>query len=227
MENKPTGKPKRLARFKFDPSRNRQGCIQKALAHYTAPEGFKALCAWLRRLSKICGRWERRANRQGVESAAALYLAILDDLDLRTGQTRHNLAILAERAQLITTTANGESTHCASRAAKWLAKAGLIFISPSAYNPFDGLRECLQITITQTFFKPARIDAKAIEHARRRLLKLEAGDRVPSIWSPCLDALRESNFARMIAASLNRMKAKRERIRQAKHDFLITYKTPA
>lgn len=216
---------KRIARFQYDPTKKRQALIQGELRLRDTVGGFKKLCDFLRRRSKVCGRWERRANVQGVQAAAALWLAILDDLDLRTGQTRHNLRILAERAQLITTTANGESTHAASRAAKWLTKAGLIFAAPSAYNPFDGLRECKQITITADFFKPSQIDRKAIERARRRLLKHEDGEAVPSMWAPSLDYIRLQNIANMVKASLDRMAAKRERIRQNKRDYLATTAT--
>ncbi|RRB32643.1 RepA protein, partial [Escherichia coli] len=41
-------------------------------------------------------------NKYGVEAICELMLAIFDDLDLSTWQTRHNLSILAERAGLKT-----------------------------------------------------------------------------------------------------------------------------
>lgn len=56
----------------------------------------------LRRRIRHNKYWVNEANKYGIETLCELMLAIFDDLDLRSWETRNNLETLAERAGLVT-----------------------------------------------------------------------------------------------------------------------------
>ncbi|EOM1465578.1 RepA protein, partial [Escherichia coli] len=82
-------------------SRKRRRFLSRWIRVLTTPAGRLKIHRELRRRIRNCRFWVNDPNKYGLESLCELMLAILDDLDFRTWQTRHNLAILAERAGLM------------------------------------------------------------------------------------------------------------------------------
>ncbi|MGS2837123.1 hypothetical protein ACVCKN_28230, partial [Klebsiella pneumoniae] len=97
--------------------------------------------------------WVNEANKFGLETLCELMLAILDDVDLRDWQTRHNLETLAERAGLATRSDGGhKSISRASRGCDRLYWLNAIITDKAPFNPYDARCACKHIEVTEDFF---------------------------------------------------------------------------
>ena len=190
---------------------------------------------WIKSLATVAGRikirnelrrrirhnkyWVNEANKFGIETLCELMLAMFDDLDLTTWQTRHNLETLAERAGLDTRSDSGsKSISRASRGCDRLDWLNLIITAKAPFNPYDAKCACKQIEVTEDFFAVLGIPLKQIYRERARLLG--AGpEEIISSWDPRLNARRFANITRMAAAGLARMKAQRDIARQRKQEY--------
>ncbi|MCY0629405.1 hypothetical protein ACOCHN_29515 [Klebsiella pneumoniae] len=88
-------------------SRRRRRFLNRLIRSLATPAGRLKITAELRRRIRYNKYWVNEANRFGLETLCELLLAILDDLDFRDWQTRHNLETLAERAGLATRSQSG------------------------------------------------------------------------------------------------------------------------
>lgn len=153
-------------------------------------------------------------------------LAILDDLDFVTWQTRHNLEILAERAGLKTVSDAGkESISRASRGCDRLDWLNLIITAKAPFNPYDAKCACKHIQVTDDFFAALGLPLKDVYRERGKLCaKMLGTDPLEKIdsWDSRLNERRLANIARMAAAGLARMKVKRDIARQFKKEHYAT-----
>ncbi|MEJ5074860.1 RepA family replication protein [Enterobacter ludwigii] len=173
----------------------------------------------LRRRCGISPFWVNQANQYGLDSACELMLAILDDLDLTTWQTRHNLETLSRRAGLETTSnAGSKSISRGSHACDRIVQLGLIISDKALFNPYDARCMCRQIEVVEHFFAVLGIPLKEVYRERARLLNADVAELIPS-WDARLIVRRQMNIDRMNAAGLLRMQAKRERAREEKKAF--------
>ena len=173
----------------------------------------------LRRRIRHNKYWVNEANRYGIEALCELMLAILDDLDLTTWQTCHNLETLAERAGLDTTSEAGhKSISRASRACVRLAWLNLIMTAKAPFNPYDAKCACKHIEVTEDFFAVLGIPLKQAYRERARLLGAPP-EEIISSWDSRLNERRFANIMRMAAAGLARMKAQRDVARQRKKEY--------
>jgi hypothetical protein len=146
-------------------------------------------------------------------------LAILDDLDLRDWQTRHNLETLAERAGLKTNSdAGNKSISRASRGCDRLTWLNLIITEKAPFNPYDAQCACKNIEVTEDFFAALGIPLKEVYRERARLLKADPDEIIHS-WDARLLSVRVANWTRKAAAGLARMKAQRDAARQRKKEY--------
>lgn len=146
-------------------------------------------------------------------------LAILDDLDLRDWQTRHNLETLADRAGLATRSdAGNKSISRASNGCDRLVWLDAIITAKAPFNPYDARCACKHIEVTEDFFAILGIPLKQVYRERARLLKADP-EEIISSGDSRLIPVRVENWARMAAAGLARMKAKRETARQRKQEY--------
>jgi len=196
-------------------SRKRRRFLSRWIRVLTTPAGRLKIHRELRRRIRNCRFWVNDPNKYGLESLCELMLAILDDLDFRTWQTRHNLAILAERAGLMT---SGKFISLASRGCDRLYWLDLIITDKAKFNPYDAKCACKQIEVTESFFAALGMPLKLVYRERARLLN-EDPNEVIHAWDSRLMALRLQNMQRMAAAGLARMKARREAARQRKKDY--------
>ncbi|MCX9039620.1 RepA protein [Citrobacter portucalensis] len=183
----------------------------------------------LMRRRRISLFWVNKGNRDGVSAEIALLHVILDNLDLCTWQPVKNLELLAEQAGLVTySQAGGKSISRASRAAERLVRLGIITAPKAYFNPYDARCECKEITVTEAFFQLLGIDAKKARRERARLAgePREEADNV-TLNHPQIIATTLENRARMMAAGLSRMKARRDRAREARAASRETRATPA
>ena len=173
----------------------------------------------LRRRIRYNKYWVNEANKYGIEALCELMLALLDDLDLTTWQTRHNLETLAERAGLDTRSdAGSKSISRASRGCDRLDWLNLIITAKAPFNPYDAKCACKQIEVTEDFFAVLGIPLKQVYRERARLLGA-APEEIISSWDSRLNERRFANITRMAAAGLARMKAQRDIARQRKQEY--------
>ncbi|KAA5937616.1 RepA protein [Pantoea sp. Bo_2] len=172
-----------------------------------------------RRRIRLSRYWVNEANQFGLDALCELALAILDDLDLRDWQTRHNLETLAERAGLITRSDTGrKQTSRASRGCDRLQWLNLIITEKAPFNPYDARCACKNIEVTEDFFAALGIPLKQVYRERARLLEAPPEEVIAS-WDARLISIRVANWKRKAEAGLARMKAKRETARQRKLDY--------
>ncbi|HAH3880458.1 TPA: hypothetical protein GE582_24930 [Escherichia coli] len=153
-------------------------------------------------------------------------LAILDDLDLRSWETRHNLETLAERAGLVTRSDAGrKSISRASRGCDRLVWLNAIITDKAPFNPYDARCACKHIEVTEDFFAILGIPLKLVYRERARLLKADPNEMIYS-GDARLIAIRVQNWTRKAAAGLARMKAKRDAARQRKKEYYAHPPTP-
>lgn len=172
----------------------------------------------LRRRIRISRYWVNEANKYGIETLCELMLAMLDDLDLVTWQTRNNLETLAERAGLHThSDAGHKAISRASRGCDRLDWLNLIITTKAPFNPYDAKCACKQIEVTEDFFAALGIPLKQVYRERARLLGAEPEEVIDS-WDVRLNQRRFANIMRMTAAGLARMKEKRAEARRRKKE---------
>ncbi|MCU6401180.1 RepA protein [Enterobacter quasiroggenkampii] len=173
----------------------------------------------LRRRIRLSSFWVNEPNKDGLDSLCELMLAMLDDLDLITWQTRHNLETLAERAGLDThSDAGNKAISRASRACDRMSWLKLIITEKAKFNPYDARCACKHIEVTEDFFAALGIPLKQVYRERARLLKTDPTEIISS-WDSRLLPIRLANIARMAAAGLERMKAQREAARERKRQY--------
>lgn len=175
----------------------------------------------LRRRIRCNRYWVNEANKFGIETLCELMLAIFDDLDLRSWQTRHNLETLAERAGLATRSDTGKkhiSISRASRGCDRLSWLNAIITEKAPFNPYDARCACKHIEVTEDFFAILGIPIKQAYRERARLLKADP-EEIISSGDHRLIAIKLENWTRKAAAGLARMKALREAARQRKKDY--------
>lgn len=197
---------------------------------------------WIKSLATVAGRvkiknelcrrirhnryWVNEANKFGIEALCELMLAILDDLDLRSWETRHNLETLAERAGLVTRSDAGrKSISRASRGCDRLVWLNAIITDKAPFNPYDARCACKHIEVTEDFFAILGIPLKLVYRERARLLKADPNEIIYS-GDVRLIAIRVQNWTRKAAAGLARMKAKRDAARQRKKEYYAHPPTP-
>ena len=155
----------------------------------------------------------------GIETLCELMLAILDDLDLRDWQIRHNLETLAERAGLATRSDGGhKSISRASRGCDRLSWLNAIITEKAPFNPYDARCACKHIEVTEEFFAILGIPLKQAYRERARLLEADPNEVISS-GDIRLIAIRVENWTRKAAAGLSRMKARRDVARQRKREY--------
>lgn len=207
--NSPPGIPNNTPCYSVA-SRRRRRFLNRWIRALATTSGRLKIRIELRR--RICRSpyWVNEANQFGLDALCELVLAILDDLDLRDWQTRHNLETLAERA--------GLTLSRASRGCDRLSWLKLIVTEKAIFNPYDARCACKNIEVTDDFFTALGIQLKQAYRERARLLKAEPEEIIHS-WDARLISVRVANWTRKCAAGLARMKAKRDRARELKQDY--------
>lgn len=191
-------------------SRRRRRFLNRWIMALTTSAGRGKIRAELRRRIRRSKYWVNEANKYGLDTLCELILAILDDLDLRDWQTRHNLETLSERAGL---------TLCrASRGCDRLAWLNAIITEKAPFNPYDAKCACKHIEVTEDFFAILGIPLRQAYRERARLLKAEPEEIIHS-WDARLIPIRLANWTRKATAGLARMKANRERAREMKKEY--------
>lgn len=198
-------------------SRKRRRFLSRWIKQLATPAGRLKIHNELRRLVRKSRFWVNSPNKYGLEAACELMLAILDDLDLRTWQTRHNLKILSERAGLTT---KHKHISRASRGCDRLYWLNLIITDKAPFNPYDAQCACKQIEVTESFFAALGIPLKMVYRERARLLNADPSEVIHA-WDSRLLPIRLHNIQRMATAGLARMKARREAARQRKKDYYV------
>lgn len=196
-------------------SRKRRRFLSRWIRILATPAGRLKIQRELRRRIRNSRYWVNEPNKFGVEALCELMLAILDDLDFRTWSTCHNLAILAERAGLMT---SDKFISRASRGCDRLFWLNLIITEKAPFNLYDAKCACKHIEVTESFFAALGIPVKQVYRERARLLDEEPNEVIHA-WDSRLIALRLQNIQRMAAAGLARMKARREEARQRKKEY--------
>lgn len=205
-------------------SRKRRRFLNRWIRTLATPAGRLKIHAELRRRIRLSKFWVNEPNQNGVEAICELMLAILDDLDLSTWQTRHNLSTLAERAGLKT---SNKIISRASRGCDRLHWLNLIITEKAEFNPYDAQCACKHIDVTESFFAALGIPLKMVYRERAKLTPNATPDEVIYSWDGRLVVRRLENLARMAAAGLARMKARREAARQRKKDYYTAPPTHA
>ncbi|EON2555579.1 RepA family replication protein [Klebsiella pneumoniae] len=173
----------------------------------------------LRRRIRHCKYWVNEANKYGIETLCELMLAIFDDLDLRSWETRNNLETLAERAGLVTRSNLGhKSISRASRGCDRLSWLNAIISEKAPFNPYDSRCSCKNIEVTEDFFAILGVPLKQVYRERARLLKADPNEIISS-GDVRLIAIKVEGWTRKAAAGLARMKAKRDAARQRKQEY--------
>lgn len=200
-------------------SRKRRRFLARWIRTLATETGRLKIKRELRRKIRISSYWVNKPNKDGLESLCELMLAILDDLDLITWQTRNNLETLAKRSGLDThSDAGNKAISRASRACDRLHWLNLIITEKAKFNPYDSRCACKQIEVTEDFFASLGIPLKQVYRERARLLKADPTEIISS-WDARLVPVRLANIARMAAAGLARMKAQREAARARKREY--------
>lgn len=211
---KPTGIPKQSPCYVL-PTRKRRRFLNTWIRKLATTAGREKIKRELRRRCRHSRYWVNEPNQFGIDTLCELVLAIFDDLDLITWQTRHNLEILAENAGLKT---GNKTISRASRGCDRLYWLDLIITEKAPFNPYDARCACKQIEVNDNFFAALGIPLKHVYRERARLLKA-APEEVIHSWDSRLIARRFENIARMAAAGLARMKANRAAARQRKQEY--------
>lgn len=216
--NSPTGIAKQSPCYNVA-ARKRRRFLARWIKLLATPAGRIKIKNELRRRIRLSRYWVNEANKFGLESLCELMLAMLDDLDLITWQTRHNLETLAERAGLHTRSdAGNKAISRASRGCDRLDWLNLIITAKAPFNPYDAKCACKQIEVTEDFFAALGIPLKQVYRERARLLQADPHEIISS-WDSRLNDRRFANLARMAAAGLARMKSRREAARQRKLEY--------
>ncbi|ENQ6875327.1 RepA protein [Salmonella enterica] len=214
----PTGVAKQSPCYNVS-SRRRRRFLNRWIRSLATPAGRDKITEELRRRIRHSKYWVNEANKYGLEALCELLLAILDDLDLRDWQTRHNLETLAERAGLATRSDVGhKSISRASRGCDRLVWLNAIITAKAPFNPYDARCACKHIEVTEDFFAILGIPLKQAYRERARLLKADPDEIIYSSDSRLI-SIRVENWARMAAAGLARMMAKRDAARQRKQEY--------
>jgi hypothetical protein len=214
----PTGVAKQSPCYKVT-SRKRRRFLASWIRKLATPAGRKKIDRELLRLTRISRYWVNKANKFGVEAWRELMLAILDDLDFTTWQTRNNLETLAKRSGLDThSDAGNKSISRASHASDRLAQMGLIITAKAPFNPYDAKCACKQIEVTESFFAALGIPLKQVYRERAKLLGAEPEEVIDSGDARLIER-RFANIMRMAAAGLARMKERRAQARQLKKEY--------
>ncbi|WP_190285989.1 MULTISPECIES: RepA protein [Pantoea] len=214
----PAGIPKQTPCYNVA-SRKRRRFLSRWIRTLATTAGRQKIRNEFRRRIRLSRYWVNEANQFGLDALCELALAILDDLDLRDWQTRHNLETLAERAGLITRSDTGrKQTSRASRGCDRLQWLNLIITEKAPFNPYDARCACKNIEVTEDFFAALGIPLKQVYRERARLLEAPPEEVIAS-WDARLISIRVANWKRKAEAGLARMKAKRETARQRKLDY--------
>lgn len=214
----PTGVAKQSPCYNVS-SRRRRRFLNRWIRSLATPAGRDKITAELRRRIRHSKYWVNEANKYGLEALCELLIAILDDLDLRDWQTRHNLETLAERAGLATRSDVGhKSISRASRGCDRLVWLNAIITAKAPFNPYDARCACKHIEVTEDFFAILGIPLKQAYRERARLLKADPDEIIYSSDSRLI-SIRVANWERMAAAGLARMMAKRDAARQRKQEY--------
>ncbi len=214
----PPGLPNQIPCYNVA-SRRRRRFLNRWIRTLATPAGRLKIHAELRRRIRLSKYWVNEPNKYGVEAICELMLAIFDDLDLSTWQTRHNLSILAERAGLKT---SNKIISRASRGCDRLHWLDLIVTEKAAFNPYDAQCACKKIDVTESFFAALGIPLKLVYRERAKLTPGAEPEEIIYSWDSRLVIKRLENLARMAAAGLARMKARRDAARQRKKDYYAT-----
>jgi len=215
---KPTGVPKQSPCYNVS-SRRRRRFLNRWIRSLATPAGRDKITEELRRRIRHNKYWVNEANKYGLEALCELLLAILDDLDLRDWQTRHNLETLSDRAGLSTrSNAGNKSISRASKGCDRLVWLNAIITAKALFNPYDARCACKHIEVTEDFFAILGIPLKQAYRERARLLKADPNEIIDSSDSRLIP-IRVENWERKAAAGLARMKAKREVARQRKREY--------
>ncbi|EGM3612855.1 RepA protein [Salmonella enterica] len=218
----PAGVPNQTPCYNV-PARKRRRFLSRWIKSLASTIGRMKIKRELRRRIRHSSYWVNEVNQYGLEALCELLLAILDDLDLTIWQTRHNLETLAERAGLMTRSDAGTSSISrASRGVDRLCWLNIVISAKAPFNPYDNQCACKSIEVTEDFFAVLGIPLKLAYRERARLLKADPEEIIHS-WDSRLMARRLENLARMAAAGLARMKAKRAIARQKKKEFKEFY----
>ncbi|ENZ4297485.1 RepA protein, partial [Klebsiella pneumoniae] len=149
---RPSGVPNQTPCYNVA-SRRRRRFLNRWIKSLATPAGRQKIKAELRRRIRHNRYWVNEANKFGLETLCELMLAILDDVDLRDWQTRHNLETLAERAGLATRSDGGhKSISRASRGCDRLYWLNAIITDKAPFNPYDARCACKHIEVTEDFF---------------------------------------------------------------------------
>lgn len=203
-------------------ARKRRRFLNRWIKSLATTAGRIKIRTELRRRIRHNKYWVNEANKFGIETLCELMLAMLDDLDLTTWQTRHNLETLAERAGLDTRSeAGSKSISRASRGCDRLDWLNLIMTAKAPFNPYDAKCACKHIEVTEDFFAVLGIPLKEVYRERARLLGAEPQEIISS-WDARLNDRRFANITRMAAAGLARMKAQRDVARQRKKEYSLS-----
>lgn len=217
-QKSPTGIPKAVPCF-VPKTKRRRRALNSWLNKLNTQAGRDRIIAELKRRANRSSYWIRQPNRHGLKAACELLLSMLDDLDLATWQTRHNLEILCDRAGLNTKSEQGNiSCSRGSRACDRLSWLQVIVTHKSGFNPFDKRCECKRIEVTEEFFAILGISIKQAYKERAVLLKADPVEIIGS-WDTRLVERKIANWRRMDAAGLLRMKTRREKARQLKESY--------
>ncbi|WP_284258866.1 hypothetical protein [Klebsiella pneumoniae] len=139
---RPSGVPNQTPCYNVA-SRRRRRFLNRWIKSLATPAGRQKIKAELRRRIRHNRYWVNEANKFGLETLCELMLAILDDVDLRDWQTRHNLETLAERAGLATRSDGGhKSISRASRGCDRLYWLNAIITDKAPFNPYDARCAC-------------------------------------------------------------------------------------
>ncbi|HEE0283561.1 TPA: RepA protein [Klebsiella pneumoniae] len=215
---RPSGVPNQTPCYNVA-SRRRRRFLNRWIKSLATPAGRQKIKAELRRRIRHNRYWVNEANKFGLETLCELMLAILDDVDLRVWQTRHNLETLAERAGLATRSDGGhKSISRASRGCDRLYWLNAIITDKAPFNPYDARCACKHIEVTEDFFAILGIPLKQAYRERARLLKADPNEVISS-GDIRLISIRVENWTRKAAAGLSRMKAKRDVARQRKREY--------
>lgn len=200
-------------------SRRRRRFLNRWIRSLATPAGRQKIKAELRRRIRHNRYWVNEPNKYGIETLCELMLAIFDDLDLRSWETRNNLETLAERAGLVTRSDLGhKSISRASRGCDRLSWLNAIISEKAPFNPYDSRCSCKNIEVTEDFFAILGVPLKQVYRERARLLKADPNEIISS-GDVRLIAIKVEGWTRKAAAGLARMKEKRDAARQRKREY--------
>ncbi|CAM6659793.1 MULTISPECIES: RepA family replication protein [Enterobacteriaceae] len=218
LKARPSGVPNQTPCYNVA-SRRRRRFLNRWIRSLATPAGRQKIKAELRRRIRHNRYWVNEPNKYGIETLCELMLAIFDDLDLRSWETRNNLETLAERAGLVTRSDLGhKSISRASRGCDRLSWLNAIISEKAPFNPYDSRCSCKNIEVTEDFFAILGVPLKQVYRERARLLKADPNEIISS-GDVRLIAIKVEGWTRKAAAGLARMKEKRDAARQRKREY--------